>query len=259
MTSTRPDAASPSGVAIADEPIAPDVVDLNADLGEDVGDDAAMLDVVTSANVACGGHAGDEQTMAATVRAALTRGVVVGAHPSYHDRESFGRRAMSLPVEELRAQLWAQVGALEAIAAAHGSRVAYVKAHGALYHACADDEAQAWTVVDVAARVSARPLPVMGLPGSALSRIAARAGVPFVTEAFADRASTCDGRLVPRGEPGAVIVEPGLIAERVRGLAVSAHSVCVHGDTPGAVVLARTARFALEGAGVRLAPFATDR
>lgn len=249
-------------------------IDLNADLGESfgawrLGDDAAMLDVVTSASVACGFHAGDPLTMLATCRAAAERGVVVGAHPSYRDLAGFGRRFLDVSPEELTADVLVQLGALSAAARASGTRVAYVKPHGALYNAIVHHEEQARAVV--AAVVAFDPaLPVLGLPGSAFLAAAAEAGLRAVGEAFADRGYAADGTLVPRSAPGAVLHDADGFAARVVRLAtegvvrsvagtdvpVRAESVCVHGDTPGAVAIARAVRAALTNAGVGLAAFA---
>ena len=248
-------------------------IDLNADLGESfgtwvLGDDAAMLEVVTSANVACGFHAGDPATLRRTVAMAAERGVVVGAQVGYNDLAGFGRRHMDVAPEDLEADVLYQLGALEAMCRPAGTRVAYVKPHGALYHRASVDEVQARAVV--AAVVAYDPtLPVLGQPGSALLRIAASEGLPAVSEAFADRGYLPDGRLVPRSDPGAVLSDPEAVAERVVRIAIDgvvearggglvdvrARSVCTHGDSPGAVEMARATRAALEAAGVVLASF----
>jgi 5-oxoprolinase (ATP-hydrolysing) subunit A len=248
--------------------------DLNSDLGEgfgawSLGDDEALLDLVTSANVACGFHAGDPSTMRRVVAAAAARGVAVGAQVSYPDLVGFGRRRMDVAPDELTADVLYQVGALDGVCRAAGARVRYVKPHGALYNRVADDDEQAAAVVAAVASYG-RGLPLLGLPGSAVERAAADAGVPFVAEAFADRAVTADGRLVPRGQPGAVLTDVDAVARRAVRLVVDgrvtaaggaeveagAASVCVHGDTPGAVAMARAVRAALEAAGVELRPFA---
>lgn len=248
-------------------------MDLNSDLGEGfgvwrLGDDEALLDVVTSANVACGFHAGDAPTMRRVCAAAVARDVAIGAQVGYRDLAGFGRRRIDVDPDELRAEVLYQVGALAAFAQAAGDRVRYVKPHGALYAATVTDEAQAAAVV-AAAHDHDPGLPVLGLPGSALLRRAAAAGHPAVPEAFADRAYTAAGTLVPRGTPGAVLHDPDTVVARgvrlvtestvsaVDGttVAVRARSLCVHGDTPGAVELARRLRTALRAAGVRLAPF----
>ncbi|AIR97154.1 LamB/YcsF family protein [Streptomyces glaucescens] len=249
-------------------------IDLNADLGEGFGrwrltDDEQLLSVVTSANVACGFHAGDAVTMRRVCELAAERGVTIGAQVSYRDLAGFGRRAMDVPPDELAAEVAYQIGALEVFARAAGSRVAYVKPHGALYNRVVHDERQARAVVDGVLLADAA-LPVLGLPGSRLLELAARAGLPAVTEAFADRAYTEAGTLVPRGEEGAVLTDPDAVVERSVSLArsgtlttrsggtirVRARSLCVHGDTAGAVELARRVRARLESAGVRVEAFA---
>lgn len=230
-------------------------VDLNADLGEGMGSDAAILDVVTSASIACGGHRGDPASMREAVRLALARGVVIGAHPSYVDAAGFGRRRLDVAPSVLLAQLQAQVGALAQAAAAEGGAVRFLKAHGALYNTAMVDDDVAGVVLEAAVTSLDDVLPVLGLPGSALERLAARRGVPFVPEAFADRASTPDGTLVPRTEPGAVLTDPDAVAARVAGLASGARTVCVHGDSDGALALARAARAGLERSGLEVRPF----
>lgn len=247
-------------------------IDLNCDLGEEIdpwtpgvdGLDAQLLDVVTSANVACGFHAGDERIMAAVCRAAAERGVAVGAHVSYLDREHFGRRFLDVPADELQAQVAQQLATLRRIARGVGARVAYVKPHGALYNAVVHHEAHARAVVDAVG-----DLPVVGLPGSAVLVAASRRGLRAVTEAFADRGYRADGTLVPRAEPGALVTDADEVAARVVRLAtegfvravdgtdvrVGAESVCVHSDTPGAAALAVSVRGALEAGGVRVEPF----
>lgn len=251
------------------------VIDLNSDLGELEGPwgremDRAVLDVVTSANVACGFHAGDRQTMAATVQAAIRRGVVVGAHISYRDRHGWGRRPLDLEATVLGAQVIEQLEVLDEVATAAGTRVAYVKAHGTLYHRMAVDPEQAQAVVS--AMVAHDPtLVLLTLPGSVAMDLAERAGVAARAEAFADRAYGADGHLVARDVPGAVIEDPEVAAARAVRLAtesqveavddsvvrVEARSLCVHGDTPGAAAMARRIWSALEEAGVIIAPFAT--
>ncbi|MBM7230071.1 LamB/YcsF family protein [Dietzia cinnamea] len=266
-------------------------IDLNCDLGEarrgtsrwaaslapHAGpdpDDAALLAVVTSANVACGFHAGNRPTMNATVVAAAGRGVAVGAHPSYRDAENFGRVDHDLGREEVARIVAFQLIELDMAARRHGSRVRYVKPHGALYNRIVHDREQAAGVVDAvlayAAVADEDPLPILGLPGAAVLTEAEKAGVRAVTEAFADRGYRPDGTLVPRGEPGAVITDADEVAARVVAMAtgreitasdgspvvVEAASICVHGDTPGAVDLARRVRSALVASGVSLAPFA---
>ncbi|PRY49972.1 UPF0271 protein [Geodermatophilus tzadiensis] len=249
-------------------------MDLNADLGESfgawtLGDDAAMLPVVTSANVACGFHAGDPVTLRRVCEGAAAAGVSVGAQVSYRDLAGFGRRFLDAAPEELTADVLYQLGALEAFARVAGTRVRYVKPHGALYNAIVTHEEQAAAVVRAVVEYD-RTLPVLGLPGSAWLRLAAGAGLTTVAEAFADRAYTPEGTLVSRRLPGAVLHDPDEIARRcvamatgepvtdVEGgaLVLAPESICVHGDTPGAAAIARRVREALTGAGVALAPFA---
>ncbi len=228
-------------------------IDLNADLGEGVTDDAGLLAVVTSANVACGYHAGDEATMRAVCAEAAARGVVVGAQVSYDDRAGFGRRHLDVPFDLLRDQVAHQVGLLDRIARACGTRVSYLKPHGALYNRVVHDEEQARAVLD-----GSGELPVLGLPGSVLLALAAEAGRDHHHEGFPDRAYTREGRLVPRDQPGAVHHEPTVIASRALELARSGEvaSVCVHGDSPSAVRSATEVRQALETAGLTLRSFA---
>ena len=249
-------------------------IDLNSDLGESLGtwrlgDDEAMLDLVTSANVACGFHAGDSLTLMRTCARAAERGVVVGAQVGYRDLAGFGRRFIDMAPDELTADVTYQIGALEAMCRVAGVRVEYVKPHGALYNAIVEHEQQAAAVV--AAVVALDPgLPVMGLPGSAFLRIAGEAGLTTVSEAFADRAYTPEGHLVSRREPGAVLHDPEAVAERMVRLAtagritavdgteieVHADSICTHGDSPGAVEMARAVRTALTRAGIDIVAFA---
>ncbi|GGV66920.1 5-oxoprolinase subunit PxpA [Streptomyces massasporeus] len=249
-------------------------IDLNADLGEGFGrwrltDDEQLLSVVTSANVACGFHAGDAVTMRRVCELAAERGVRIGAQVSYRDLAGFGRRAMDVPSAELAAEVAYQIGALEVFARAAGARVAYVKPHGALYNRVVRDEEQAAAVVD-GVLLADTALPVLGLPGSRLLELAGKAGLPVVTEAFADRAYTDAGTLVPRTLEGAVVTDPDAVVERSLGLArsgevvshtgmrieVRARSLCLHGDTPGAVDLARRVRERLAACGVRVEAFA---
>lgn len=249
-------------------------VDLNSDLGEgfghwDLGVDDALLDVVNSANVACGFHAGDASIMRRICDRAVENGVAIGAHVGYRDLAGFGRRFIEVEPEILTQEVIYQIGALDAFARVAGSRVRYVKPHGALYNAIMRHEEQAASVVQ--ALVDYDPsLPVMGLAGSAWLRLAQEAGLTIVTEAFADRAYTADGNLVSRRLPGAVLSDVEEIAARCVAIAkgepimdvdggsltLAADSICVHGDTPGAVDIARQVRDALIGAGVSLAPFA---
>ncbi|WP_157246328.1 LamB/YcsF family protein [Nonomuraea typhae] len=250
------------------------VIDLNADLGEGfgiwkLGDDLALLDIVTSANVACGFHAGDPVTIRRTCAAAVDRGVSIGAQVSYRDLAHFGRREMEVEPEELCAEVLYQLAAVDGIARSMGGRVSYVKPHGALYNRICRDPGQAAAVIDAVADYDPS-LPVLTLPGSAVHHAAAAEGVPTITEAFADRAYTPAGALVSRREPGAVIHDPAAVAARAvrmavdnrvvaadgSEIAVSARSICVHGDTPDAVRLAQAVRDRLLEAGVVLQAFA---
>ncbi|MDX6359570.1 MAG: 5-oxoprolinase (ATP-hydrolyzing) subunit [Nocardioidaceae bacterium] len=226
-------------------------VDLNADLGEEVTDDAGLLAVVTSANVACGFHAGTPEIMRTVCAGAARLGVVVGAQVSYRDRAGFGRVARDVGFDDLRDQVAEQVGLLEEIAEAEGSEVRYVKPHGALYHRVTGDAEQAAAVL-----AGSGDLPVLGFPGSLLLGLAADAGRPSYTEGFPDR-GYADGHLVERGRPGALIEEPDGIARQALALAPSVASLCVHGDSPGAVAHAHAVRRALTAAGYRLASFLT--
>lgn len=248
-------------------------VDLNADLGEGfgvwtLGDDKAMLDIVTSANVACGFHAGDPAGLLRVCRAAAGRGVRIGAQVSYRDLAGFGRRFIDVDPAELTAEVIYQIGALSALATAAGTTVSYVKPHGALYNTIVAHEAQARAVA-AAVRAVNPALPVLGLAGSVFFEQARSHGLRTVAEGFADRTYRPDGQLVSRREPGAVLHDPAEIAERVltmitagrvtaadgTDIAISAESVCVHGDSPGAVRIASAVRDRLVAAGVRPAPF----
>jgi 5-oxoprolinase (ATP-hydrolysing) subunit A len=224
-------------------------VDLNADLGEEVTDDAALLAVVTSANVACGFHAGTAEVMRAVCAEAARRDVVVGAQVSYRDRENFGRVAHEMSFDELRDQVAEQVGLLSAIAESEGTRVRYVKPHGALYHRVTDDGEQAGAVL-----AGSGDLAVLGFPGSRLLALAASAGRATYQEGFPDR-GYAHGRLIDRGRPGALIEDDDAIAAQAVRLAPRVASLCVHGDSPGAVAHADAVRRALEAAGYALAPF----
>ena len=249
------------------------MIDLNSDLGEGfgvwrLGDDNALLDVVTSANVACGFHAGDASTMRVVCAAAAARGVAIGAQVSYRDLAGFGRRFIDVDPAQLADEVLYQIGALQAFAAAAGTEVVYVKPHGALYNAAVHHEEQAAAVVAGVRAFGA--LPVLGLPGSALLRAAEKAGLPAVPEAFADRGYTPEGTLVPRREDGALLTDTAAVVERATRLAADgeivavdgtvlrsqARSLCLHGDTPGAVDHARAVRAALDRAGVPIVAFA---
>lgn len=255
-------------------------IDLNADLGEGFGrwsltDDAALLESVTSANIACGFHAGDPAIMHRVCGMAAERDVAIGAQVSYRDLAGFGRRAMDVPCHELAAEIAYQIGALEVFAAAAGPGVSYVKPHGALYNRVAHDRRQAAAVVDgivLACQATGRDLPVMGLPDSQLLAAATEAGLPTITEAFADRAYMPDGSLVPRSESRAVVTDPGEVVARALAIAaglpvasrdgselvITAQSLCVHGDTPGAAALAAQVRLALADAGMQVRSFVHD-
>ena len=222
-------------------------VDLNADLGEEITDDAALLAVVTSANVACGYHAGTRETMRAVCAEAGRRGVTIGAQVSYLDRANFGRVALDVPEGLLREQVADQVGVLSAIAESEGAAVTYVKPHGALYNRVVDDAVQARAVL-----AGSGELPVLGLPGGVLLDLAAADGRVIWREGFPDRGYTPDGRLVPRGRPGALVEGADAVARRAVELAPDVDSVCVHGDSPSAVDAAQSVRRALEAAGYSL-------
>jgi UPF0271 protein len=248
-------------------------IDLNADLGEGfgvwrLGDDDAMLGIVSSANVACGFHAGDPAGLLRVCRSAADRGVRVGAQVSYRDLAGFGRRFIDVAPDDLVADVVYQIGALQAIAHSAGSAVSYVKPHGALYNTIVNNREQAAAVV-AAVHLVDPALPVLGMAGSAFFEEADRAGLRTVAEAFADRAYRPDGQLVSRREPGAVLDDPAAIAERVltmvtsgrvtavdgTDIAVGVESVCVHGDSPGAVRIATAVRDRLTGAGIELRAF----
>ncbi len=236
----------------ADEPEIELMIDLNADLGEGVTDDAALLEVVTSANVACGFHAGDDEVMRAVCEQAAALGVVVGAQVSYADREGFGRRPMDVHHDRLADWVAVQIETLTEIATAAGTTVRYVKPHGALYNRVVDDASQAAAVL-----AGSAGLPVVGLPGSVLLDLAERAARTVVPEGFPDRGYTAAGRLVPRGEPGALITDAQAVAANAVALAGhrDVRTVCVHGDSVGAVETAQAVRAALEGAGYLVRPW----
>lgn len=226
-------------------------VDLNADLGEGMGDDGAMLDLVSSANVACGGHAGDVETMYRTMAAAAARGVVVGAHPGYADREHFGRRDLAMDPDAIGRMVVAQVGSLRAVATQVPVAVRYVKLHGALANLAARSSDVAEAVVRAVTAMDPQ-LPLLAISGTELELVARRRGHPVFSEIYADRAYLADGRLVPRSRDGAVLHDVDEVADRVVGalesgtmptidgrrIPLAADSVCVHGDTPGAVAMA---------------------
>lgn len=248
-------------------------IDLNSDLGENapgqiVADDAAMLRIVTSANVSCGLHAGTPAGIRSTLIEAADRGVAIGAHPGYRDPEGFGRRELDVDSATLQADVEYQLGALLGLAASAGVSVRYVKPHGALYNVIARDERRARDVV-AAVRAIDPSLVMLGLAGGVILSVAERDGLATAAEAFADRGYTSAGALVPRGAEGAILHDPDAVAERVLRLAtegriravdgtdvaVRADSVCVHGDTPGAVAMAAAIRSRLEAEGVAVVPF----
>lgn len=250
------------------------VIDLNSDLGEGfgrwtLGDDEAMLELVTSANVACGFHAGDPTILRRVCAQAAERGVAIGAQVGYRDLAGFGRRHIDVDPAELVNEVIYQLGALDGIARVEGSRVTYVKPHGALYNDAASNPVTAAAVAQAIALYD-RSLPLVGLAGSQLLTAATGAGLTPIAEAFADRAYTPEGLLVSRREPGAVLHDPEEIARRCVRLAtegvvdaidgstasVAAQSICVHGDTEGAVAIAQNVRAGLEAAGVEIRPFA---
>lgn len=227
-------------------------IDLNADVAESA-DDLDLLDVVTSANVCCGAYAGGEELMLDACERAVDRGVTIGAQVGYPDREGFGRRPQEPTTDDLVATLREQIDLLAEVADAVGARVAYVKPHGALYNSIVHDERQAAAVVDAVAPYG---LPLLGLPDAAVLRLATADGLEAVTEGFADRAYTATGTLVPRTEPGALLTHPADVAAQALRLAPQVDSLCVHGDSPGALDLARAVRAALVGTGYQISPFA---
>jgi 5-oxoprolinase (ATP-hydrolysing) subunit A len=238
-------------------------IDLNADLGEGVGDDLAMLDIVSSANVACGGHAGDAATMRATLMEATQRGVIIGAHPGYADRQNFGRVVIPMPPAAITDMVAAQIATLADVATHVGATIAYVKPHGALANLAAADAAVAEAVL------RATDLPILAISGTVLERAAKAAGRLVFSEIFADRAYLSSGHLVPRTRDDAMIHDPHAAAKRLLSfmetgrmpvvdgdpIALQAQSVCVHGDSPGAVTMARQLRAELARTAVHIAPF----
>lgn len=248
-------------------------IDLNADLGEaygpwDMGDDIAMLSVVTSANVACGGHASDPQTMFRTLTRAKENGVVVGAHPGYADREGFGRRVIPMALDEIGRMVAAQVGALQGVAKLAGVEVVYFKAHGALSNHAARNLDVAQAVVG-AVEAMGDGLAILAVSGTQLEVAARKTSLPVYSEIFADRGYLTTGQLVPRDQPGAMIHDAGEAAERLLGyletglmptvdgdpVALDGDSICVHGDSAGAVAMAQEVRRRLKAEGVQVRPF----
>jgi len=249
-------------------------IDLNSDLGENVADrivsdDSAMLEIVTSANVSCGFHAGSPEGIRDTLAAAVQGGVVIGAHPGYRDYANFGRTAVEIDSATLQAHVEYQLGALIGLASAVGGKVSYVKPHGALYNTIARDERQSADVVAAIKAIDPN-LVLLGLAGGVVLDVASRAGLAVASEAFADRAYLPDGQLVSRTQEGAVLHDPAAVAERMVRLAsdgviraidgtdvrVDAQSICVHGDSPGSVAMAAETKRMLEAAGITIAPFA---
>ena len=251
-------------------------IDLNSDLGESfgpwaMGDDAAMLSIVSSANIACGGHASDPETMFETLRLAHTNGVTVGAHPGYNDREGFGRRIIPMPPAEAGRMVAAQIGALKALAAMAGTKVSYVKPHGALANLAAADRSVANAIVAAIAQVDPQ-LHILAISGMQLEHAARAAGLTVYSEIFADRGYLSSGQLVPRGQDGAMIHDPAEASERLLDyletglmpvidgdpIPLEAHSICVHGDSAGAVAMARMIHDRLSAAGVTISGFVTE-
>jgi len=243
----------------------PVTIDLNSDVGEGAGDDGVIIPLVTSVNVACGFHAGDPPTIRRTIRLAKQHGVAVGAHPSYPDREGFGRRPMARDPEAVECDLIYQLGALQALCRAEGVALTHVKPHGALYNAAAGDPALA-SAIARAVKTFDPSLLVVGLAGSPMIGLVRGLGLRCAEEAFADRGYTSGGELQPRDRPGALIEQPDQVAERawrmardrrvvaVDGteVAVAADTICLHGDTPGAARMAVAVRERLLAEGVRL-------
>jgi UPF0271 protein len=248
-------------------------IDLNSDLGEgfgpwSMGDDAAMLNIVTSANIACGGHASDPETMYQTLKLATARGVIVGAHPGYNDPMGFGRRVIPMEPAEIGRMVAAQIGALQGVAALAGARVAYVKPHGALANLAAADLDVSKAIV-AAVRALSPDLAILAISGTVLEQVARAAQGPVFSEIFADRAYQSNGQLVPRSQPGAVIHDAEAAATRLLAfldsglmpvlngdpIPLAAQSICVHGDNPSAVQMAQLIRARLTAAGLGLAPF----
>jgi UPF0271 protein len=247
-------------------------IDLNADVGESLGpwsmgDDEHLIPLVSSVNIACGFHAGDPVTIARTVGLAIGAGAAIGAHPGYPDLAGFGRRDMDLSAEELEAAIVYQVGAVATFARAAGGEIRHVKPHGALYNRAATDARLAQTVARAVRRVS-QELVLVGLAGSALVGAGRAAGLAVADEAFPDRAYEADGSLRSRRLSGAVLTDSAAVAERAVAMArdgavtavdgsrleLGADTLCLHGDTPGAVDHAKAVRAALEAAGIRVAP-----
>ena len=240
-------------------------IDLNCDMGEGAGEDEGIVPLVSSINVACGFHAGDPASIRATIRLAARHGVAVGAHPSYPDREGFGRAPMVRSSEEVRDDVLYQVAAVRAFCAAEGVPLVHVKPHGALYNTAAQDPMLAAAICEAVRQVDPG-LVIVCLAGSPMASVVRSLGMRCAEEAFADRGYTPEGTLVPRGRPGALIDDPGAVAERVAAMArerrvtsvagtpvtVAADTICLHGDTPGAAVLAAAIRARLTRDGIEV-------
>ena len=252
-------------------------IDLNADLGEgygpwSMGDDAAMLDIVSSANLACGGHASDPETMFRTLALARDRGIAIGAHPSYPDKEGFGRRRLPATPGEVERFVAAQVGALAAIAALAGARIGYVKPHGALANVATEDRAVAEAIVRSVCAVDGT-LAMLAISGTMLETVARDAGMAVFSEIYADRGYTPAGNLVPRGQPGALLEDAGEATARIiaflrsgrmptvggEAVPLAVDSICIHGDSAHAVAMARHMRDAIAAEGLAVTPFVRDR
>jgi UPF0271 protein len=243
-------------------------IDLNADVGEGM-DDGEIIPLLTSVNVACGLHAGSPAIIDRTVSRALSSGARIGAHPSYADREGFGRREIDLSPDEVQSLLLFQLGAVDAIVRARGGRLAHVKPHGALYNRAARD-AELARAIALAVRSYRADLVLVGLAGSVSIEAAHAIGLPAAAEAFADRRYLPNGALMPRSQPGSVLTDAAAAADQAVHLArdgyvvasdgsrlrISAATICLHGDTPGAAVIARTVRERLADAGIAVAPLA---
>ena len=232
-------------------------IDVSADVGEGGSNDEALMGYVSSASISCGAHAGDDQTIAATLRHARVKGVVVGAHPGFPDREGFGRRECLASRSEVAEIVRVQVLHLCKLADAEGVAIRFVKPHGALYNQAQRNSEMARGVLDAIVGLKIKGLAVLGLPDSEVELAALVAGVPFLAEGFADRGYRDDGRLIPRGEPGATLTSPSAISAQVVRLARGGkvRTICVHGDDPSAVAHAMQVRHALESAGIAVRAF----
>lgn len=226
-------------------------IDLNADLGEGGPYDAELLTIVSSCNIACGGHAGDEESMRATVALAISNDVAIGAHPSYPDRDGFGRRSGYVTGDELRDSIIAQITALNSVAREQGATLVHVKPHGALYNDAVNDR-ELSDIVAACIVAAAPDAAFVGLPDSEMQQAASRHSLNFVAEGFIDRAYKDDGQLVPRSEPGAVHESLDLVLPQAVSLVGKVDTLCVHGDTPGAAEAAAAVRDALEKQGVEI-------